>query len=108
MKRPGVLRYSPTSPTLHELAKTRSKVRNALTQAFEYMVDMGVGFGVLSTLEHTWLLRRLLDQPGQLQVGLLLLLNSARSVLDVMRASITICSKIEWQYAMMYWLVVLY
>jgi hypothetical protein len=72
------------------------------------MVDMGVGFGVLSTLEHTWLLRRLLDQPGHLQVGLLLLPNSARSVPDVMGASIATCRKVEWQYAMIYWLVVLH
>ncbi len=67
MKRPGVLRYDGTA-SLVELYSSMPRVTNALSQVFGYMVDSRVGLGVLSTLKHTWLLCRLPEEPGCLQV----------------------------------------
>jgi hypothetical protein len=49
--------------------KDDSTVHAVLCQVFSYMVNAGVGFGVLTAVEHTWLLRRSVDAPSTLQVS---------------------------------------
>jgi hypothetical protein len=43
--------------------------RAVLRQVFSYMANASVGFGVLTVVEHTWLLRRTVDKPSTLQVS---------------------------------------
>jgi hypothetical protein len=70
MKRPGVIRHSAARPSLAERWQSAdAAVRNVVSQLFECMVDSGVGYGLLSTLQHTWLVRRLPASPGDLQVA---------------------------------------
>jgi hypothetical protein len=66
MKRPGVVKGGTGS--LVERYSCIAGVRNSLSQVFEYMVNSRVGFGVLSTLKDVWLLRRVPEEPGCLQV----------------------------------------
>jgi hypothetical protein len=54
-----VVRWYKDDPTVHAV----------LCQVFSYMVNAGVAYGVLTAVEHTWLLRRSVDAPGTLQVS---------------------------------------
>ncbi len=67
MKRPGVVKGGGTA-SLVERFSCNAGVRNSLSQVFEYMVNSRVGYGVLSTLKDVWLLRRVPEEPGCLQV----------------------------------------
>ena len=44
-------------------------VRKVLRQIFTYMVLADVGYGVLTVVQHTWIIRRLPDKPLTLEVS---------------------------------------